>query len=90
MPDFMVAKIRWEWIWRSVRKDQRADRVEESACDEQCDGSHSKLSINGTDQKDDDPAHEQKAGIRHQDRDPRKENGFECNEKYGQTPNDAK
>ena len=59
----MVAKIRWEWIWFAIRKDQRADGVEESACDEQGDGSHAKLGINGTDQKNDDPTHQQIADV---------------------------
>ena len=64
----MIAKIRREWIWFPVRKDQCADSVEESARDEQGDGSHAKLGINGTDQKNDDPSHQQKADIGHPDR----------------------
>jgi hypothetical protein len=35
MPDLMVAKIWRKWIWLSIRKDQRADGVAESACDKQ-------------------------------------------------------
>ena len=90
MPNFMVAKIRWERIRLSVGKDQCADCVGKSASDEQGDGSHAKLGVNGTDQKNDDPAHQQIADIRHQDGNFPKENGFERDEKDSQTPDDAK
>ena len=90
MPNFVVAKIRRERIWFSVGKDQGTDRVGKSARNEQGDGSHAKLGVNGTDQKNDDPAHQQIADIRHQDGNFPKENGFERDEKDSQTPNDAK
>jgi len=54
----MVAKIWRVWIWSPICKDQRANGIEETACNEQGDGSHTKLAINGTDQKNDDPSHE--------------------------------
>jgi len=57
MPYLMVAKIWREWIWFSVRKDQGADGVKESACDEQGDGPHAKLVINWADQENNDPTH---------------------------------
>ncbi len=63
----MVTKIWWERIRFPVRKDQCADSVKESTCNEQGHGSHAELTINGTDQKNDDPTHEQEADIRHQD-----------------------
>lgn len=86
----MVAKIRREGIRFSVAKDQCADRVEESACDEQGHGSHAKLMIDGANQEDDDPAHEQETDIRHEHSDLREENGFESNEENGKAPNNAK
>ena len=90
MPNFVVAKIRRERIWFAIGKDQGTDCVEKSARDEQGDSSCAKLDVNGTDQKNDDPAHQQIADIWHQDGNFPKENGFERDEKDSQTPNDAK
>ena len=59
----MIAKIWWEWIWFSISKDYRADGIEKSTYDEQGDGSYAKLGINGPDQKNDDPSHQQKANV---------------------------
>ena len=89
MPDLVIAKIWREWIRFPVRKDQCANRVEESACDQQGDGSHAELSINGADQKNNDPAHQQKTDVGHQDRDPGEENGLNCDKENRQTPDDA-
>ena len=55
----MVAKIRWEWIRLPVCKDQCADGVEESARDKQGYGSHAELTVDGTDQENNDPAHQE-------------------------------
>ena len=90
MPNLMVAKMRWKWIWFSIPKDQSADSVKKSACDEKGDGPHAKLFINGTKQENDHPAHQQIADVRHQDRNLRKENGLECDKENRQAPNDAK
>ena len=90
MPDLMAAKMGRKWIWFPNRKNECADSVEESAREEQGAGFHSKLVINGTDQKNDDPPHQQIADIWHPDRNPFKENGFDRNEKDSQTPNDPK
>ena len=89
MPDLMVAKIRREWIRFPVRKDQRADGVEESSRDQQGDGSHAELTINRPDQKNNDPAHQQKTDTRHQDGNFGKEDGFNRDKENRQTPNDA-
>ena len=89
MPDLMVSKMRREWIRLPVRKDQRPDGVAQSARNEQGDGPHAKLGINGTDQKNDDPAHQQKTDIGHQDRNFAKENGLKRNKENSQTPDDA-
>ena len=85
----MVAKIRRERIWFPIGKDQRANGVEQPACDEQRHGACAKLVVDGTDQEDDDPAHEQKTQVRHPYRDFCKENGFQRDEENCQTPNDA-
>ena len=86
----MVAKMRWKWIWLSIPKDQGADGIKKSASDEQEDGAHAKLFVNGTEQENDHPAHCQIADVRHQDRNLRKENRLECDKEDSQTPNDAK
>lgn len=59
----MVAKIRWEWIRLPVCEDQGADGVKEPARDEQGDSSHAELAIDRTDQKNNNPAHQQKTDI---------------------------
>ena len=84
----MVAKIWWKWIRLPVRKDQCADGVKESACYKEVDGLHAELGMDGTDQKNNDPAHQQKTDVRHQDGNPAKENGLKCNEESCQTPDD--
>ena len=89
MPDLMVAKMRREWIRFPVRKDQRADGVEQPACDEKGNGPHAKLAVNGADQKNNDPAHQQETDIGHQDGNFGEEYGLKCNKEYCQTPNDA-
>ncbi len=71
------------------RKDDCANGVEKSACDEQGHGSHAKLVVDGADEEDDDPAHEQEADVRHQHRNFGKENGFDGDEENRQTPDDA-
>ena len=86
----MITKIWREWIRLSVCKDQRADGVEEPACDEQGDGSHAESTIDRADQKNNNPAHQQKTDIRYQYRDPGKENGLKCNKEDRQTPDNAK
>ena len=88
MPYLVVAKMRRIWIRFPFRKDQRADGVEQSACNEQGDGSRAKLRIDRADQKDDDPAHQQKTDIRHQDGNLAKENGLNRNKENRQTPDD--
>ena len=80
MPDLMTTKMRREGIRFFVRHDQGADGIRESACDEQQDGFHTELVINGNDQKDNDPTHRQKANIRNQDGDSCKENGLKRDE----------
>lgn len=89
MPYLVAAKMRREWIRFSVGKDQGADGVTETACDEQRDGRHAELRIDGSDQKNDDPTHQQIADIRNQDRDAGEKNGFEGNKEDRQTPDDA-
>ena len=85
----MIAEIRREWIRFSVGKDQRADRVEKSACDKQGDGSHAKLVVDGADEEDDDPTHEQETDVRHQHGDLCEEDGFEGDEENRQAPDDS-
>ena len=85
----MIAEIRWEWIWLLIRKDQCADGVEQSARNEQGDGSHTELVVNGTDQKNNDPAHQQKTDVGYPDRNLGEENGLERNKENRQTPDDA-
>ena len=80
MPYLMGAEIWREWIWFPIPKNQCADSIEKSTRDEQGDRSHAKLSIDGTDQKNDDPPHKQITDVRHQDRDFCEENGFDRNE----------
>lgn len=65
VPDLMVAKIGRKWIRLSVGEDQRANRVEKPARDEQGNGSHAELVVDGADEEDDDPTHEQEADVRH-------------------------
>ena len=86
----MVAEIWWEGIRFAVRKDQRADGVEESTRDEQGHGSRVKLSVDGTDQENNDPTHQEERGVRHPDGDPAKENGFKRDEENCQAPDDPK
>jgi len=59
----MIAKIRGEWIWLAVCKNKRPHRIEKPACDEQRNGAQTKLCVNGTNQKNNDPTHEQKTDI---------------------------
>lgn len=88
MPDLMVAEVRREWIGFAVPEDERADSVAQSACDQQGQRAYSKLGVDWTDEKNDDPTHEQKTDIGHQYRDLCKEDGFYSDEKYCQTPDD--
>ena len=90
MPDFMIAKIRRKGIRLSVCKDQCTNRVEKSAGDEQGNGAHAELIVDRADQKNDDPAHQQKTDIRHQDRNFGEENRFDRNKENRQTPDDSK
>lgn len=85
----MVPKIGRERIWFSITKDQCTDRVRESACNEQGHGSHTKLVVNRPNEKNDDPAHEQEADVRHQHGNLCEENRFDGDEKHCQTPDDA-
>ena len=90
MPDLVIAKIGWKRIWFSVGKDNRADRVGESARNEQGHGSRAELVVDGADEKDDDPAHEQETDIRHQYGNFCEEDGFQRNKENRQTPDDPK
>lgn len=90
VPDLMVAKIWRKWIRLSVGEDQRADRVEKSARDEQGNGSHAKLGVDGADKEDDDPTHQQKTDVRHQYRYLCEEDGFESDEENRKAPDDPK
>lgn len=89
MPDFVIAKIRWEGIWPAVPKDDRAHGKAQSASQQKGHGSRAKLVVDGADQKDNEPAHQQKADIGQQHRNLCKEDGFEGNEEDRQTPDDA-
>jgi hypothetical protein len=84
----MVAEIWRERIRLPVRKDQRTEGVEESARDQQGDGSHPKLFVDGTDQENDDPTHQQETDIRQQGGNFGKENGLERDKENRQTPDD--
>ena len=86
----MVAKIGRKWIRLSVGEDQRADRVEKPARDEQGNGSHAELVVDGADEEDDDPTHEQEADVRHQYGDLCEEDGFERDEENRKAPDDPK
>ncbi len=88
MPDLVVAEIWRERVGFSEGEEQWANGERQSACEQQCDGAHAKLGVDGVNEKDNDPAHEQKAEVGHPDRDLREENGFKCDEENGQTPND--
>jgi len=63
MPDLVIAEVRRVWIGFAIGKDQRTDGVKKTARNEQVDRVHPKLMIDGTDQKNNDPAHEQKADV---------------------------
>ena len=65
MPDLVIAKIRREGIRFAVGKDQCADRVEETARNEQGHGARTKLSVDGSYQENNDPAHQEERGVRH-------------------------
>jgi len=84
----MVAKIRRKRIRFSAPEDQRADSVAESAREKQGHGFRAELFIDGTDQENDDPAHQQKTEIRQEDRNFGKENGLERDEENRQAPDD--
>lgn len=59
----MISKIRWVWIWFSIREDQGADGVKEAARNQKRNGPHAEQAMDWDDQKDNDPAHQQKADI---------------------------
>ena len=84
----MVAKIRWKWIRLPVRKDQRAESIEETARDKQGHGSRAELPVDGSYQENNDPAHQEEGGVRHPDGDLGEEDGFERDEEDRQTPDD--
>lgn len=63
MPDLVIAEVRGVWVGLSVGKDQRTDGVKKTTCDEQKDRVHAELVIDGADQKNNDPTHEQKADV---------------------------
>ena len=86
----MVAKIWREGVGLAVRKDQRADRVAQSACNEQGHGSRTQFSGDRADEENNDPAHQEKGGVRHPDGNLCKEDGFQGDEENRQTPDDAK
>ena len=90
VPDLMVAKMRRERIRLPAPEDHRADRVAESAREKQGHGFRAELFIDGTDQKNDDPAHQQETDIRQPDRDFGKENRLERDEENRQAPDDPK
>ena len=90
MPDLVVAKVRWEGIGFAVGKDQGADGVAETACNEQGHRAGTQLSVDGTDQENNDPAHQEEGRVRHPDGDLCEEDGFERDEENCQTPDDPK
>lgn len=85
----MVAKMRWERVGFAISKAQRTHRVEKSARDKQGYGACAKLVIDGTDQEDDDPAHEQETQVRHPYRNFCEEDGFQRDEENRQAPDDT-
>ena len=58
MPDLVITKIRREGIGVAIGKDQGADRVAQTARDEQGHGARAKLSVDGSYQENNDPAHQ--------------------------------
>lgn len=86
----MIAKIGREGVRFSISKDDGTNAVKESSSDEQRYGSQAKLMVDGANEEDDDPTHEQEADIRHEHGNLCEENRFESNEENCQTPNDAK
>ena len=55
----MVTKMRQEWIGFAIGKDQGADGLAETACNEQGHRAGTQLSVDGTDQENNDPAHQE-------------------------------
>lgn len=90
MPDLVISKIRRERIGLANCKADRANGIAQSARDHEDNGIHAELSIGGLNEKDHDPAHEQKGSLRKPDRNLSEENRFERDEENRQTPNDAK
>ena len=88
MPDLVVAKMRREGIGFAVGKDQCADRIAETTRNEQGHGARTKLSVNGTDQENNDPAHQEERRVRHPYGNLCEEDGFERDEEDRQTPDD--
>ena len=89
VPNLVISKIRRERIGLANCKADRANGIAQSARDHEDNGIHAELSIGGLNEKDHDPAHEQKGSLRKPDRNLGEENGFECNEENCQTPDDA-
>jgi len=85
----VIAEMRRERVGFAEGKDQRAHGVEGTARQQQQDRIQTEALVDRTDQEDDQPAHQQKAKVRHPDRNAREEDRFERDEKDRQTPDDS-